>query len=402
MNSWVSIMVPCYNGEFFLNQLLDCLYNQDYEKIHVIIVDDGSTDGSAEIINNNILRFDQAGKRLTYLYQENKGIAGAINLALPYVDGEFCTWMDVDNILDENCISKKVDYLNNHPEKKWVMCKGIVVVEKELNKPIGVLGENFGVDEFAEDLLLHRVNCTPELYMVRSRYLFKVLPEGRHIYDDNKRIGHNMQLLFPMAVMYGAPGRIEKELFFYLQRKESVSHSVYGTPESEMRYVEHIQDIKNNTINDCKFLTEKYRNFLYDKMRQFELIWKTQNLKNYNIGLTGEYFETIFECANIKSSVNSRKIAIWGYCKIGIWWHDNLVNLLGDDYIYYVESDINKCDNEQVMYKDNIDFEKYFLIIPIGFHHDIIDLLKEKGYTENDYYYPEELLHKKFIGEKIK
>ena len=79
MNDLVSIIVPCYNGEKFVDRCFNSILKQDYARIQIIAVNDGSTDQSEQRILAWNDRFKNAGMQLVYIAQENKGPGGAIN-----------------------------------------------------------------------------------------------------------------------------------------------------------------------------------------------------------------------------------------------------------------------------------------------------------------------------------
>ncbi|MFL5886158.1 MAG: glycosyltransferase family 2 protein, partial [Thermoleophilaceae bacterium] len=82
----VSVLVPVYQGERYLAEALDSVFAQDYEPLEVIVLDDGSTDGSADIARS------YGGVR--YLHQENSGIAAARNAAIGAARGEIVAFLD--------------------------------------------------------------------------------------------------------------------------------------------------------------------------------------------------------------------------------------------------------------------------------------------------------------------
>lgn len=93
----VSVLTPCFNGEKFIDGLLDSILLQDYRKIEFIFVDDGSIDSTGDIITNYKQKFVNKQYRLEYVYQRNKGQAAAINAALQKANGEFFIWPDADD-----------------------------------------------------------------------------------------------------------------------------------------------------------------------------------------------------------------------------------------------------------------------------------------------------------------
>lgn len=104
----ISIIVCAYNTEKYLEKCLNSIINQKYKNFEVIIIDDGSTDSSKEIIN----RFLEDDNRFVYYYQENCGQAIARNNGISKAKGEYILFVDSDDIIGENYLlnlSKVVD-----------------------------------------------------------------------------------------------------------------------------------------------------------------------------------------------------------------------------------------------------------------------------------------------------
>lgn len=93
----VSIIIPVYNTEKYLRQCFDSVLNQTLKDIELIVVDDGSSDGSAEIIKEYAEKYPDKFKAF---YKENGGQASARNLALPYATGEYLGFVDSDDWID--------------------------------------------------------------------------------------------------------------------------------------------------------------------------------------------------------------------------------------------------------------------------------------------------------------
>lgn len=89
----ISIITPNYNYSKYLTKLIESICEQDYEKWEHIIVDDGSTDNSVDIVN----RFAQKEKRIKLIRQKNKGQSAALNHALEFVTGDLIGWINSDD-----------------------------------------------------------------------------------------------------------------------------------------------------------------------------------------------------------------------------------------------------------------------------------------------------------------
>lgn len=97
----VSVIVPVYNAERYLPQCLDSLLEQSYRDLEIILVDDGSVDGSGEICRGYAVR----DKRVSVLTQRNRGVSAARNMGLDRASGVFVTFVDADDWVDREHIA---------------------------------------------------------------------------------------------------------------------------------------------------------------------------------------------------------------------------------------------------------------------------------------------------------
>lgn len=121
----VSLLIPCYNGEQFVERCLINVLEQEYAQyIELILVNDGSTDKTEEIIFQLQKRLDNELWRFCYIKQENQGVGSAMNAALKEVSGEYLTSLDIDDLMTKDCISKKVSWLKANPSYALVRSNG--------------------------------------------------------------------------------------------------------------------------------------------------------------------------------------------------------------------------------------------------------------------------------------
>jgi len=97
----VSIIMPCYNAERFLRESIESVLSSSYQALELILIDDGSTDGTREIIKSY-------GSQVVFLTQKNEGAPRARNHGLRVSKGEFIQFLDSDDILDPDAISWRV------------------------------------------------------------------------------------------------------------------------------------------------------------------------------------------------------------------------------------------------------------------------------------------------------
>lgn len=103
----ISVIMPVYNGERFLAGALHNIFAQNYHPLEVIVVDDGSTDGSAGIIA-------AFGEQIRYFHQPNAGPAVARNTGLALARGEFIAFLDVDDRWPAGKLHAQAQYLRQH------------------------------------------------------------------------------------------------------------------------------------------------------------------------------------------------------------------------------------------------------------------------------------------------
>lgn len=96
MNDLISVVVPMYNAEKYLDRSIGSILNQSYTNLEIIIVNDGSTDGSAQ----KIKEMQKNDKRIVFIDDTNHGVSHARNVGLKYVTGDYIQFVDADDDLD--------------------------------------------------------------------------------------------------------------------------------------------------------------------------------------------------------------------------------------------------------------------------------------------------------------
>ena len=102
----VSVVVPTYNDAPYLEVAIEDLINQTYSKIEILIINDGSTDKTEEILKKYI----EKDKRIRYFYKENGGTGSALNMGFEKATGEFGTWISSDDRKNPNMIERLVNF----------------------------------------------------------------------------------------------------------------------------------------------------------------------------------------------------------------------------------------------------------------------------------------------------
>lgn len=114
----ISVIIPVYNVEKYLEQCLDSVINQNLQDIEIICVDDGSTDNSPSILE----KFSSKDNRIKIFSKENGGQASARNLGIKKAKGKYIAFVDSDDFIKEDMFVKLYDVAENN-NLDIAMCK---------------------------------------------------------------------------------------------------------------------------------------------------------------------------------------------------------------------------------------------------------------------------------------
>jgi glycosyltransferase involved in cell wall biosynthesis len=143
----VSVVLPVYNGARYVRAALASVFAQSYRPLEVIVVDDGSTDGTPAAV--------RAFPGVRYVRQANRGAAAARNAALPLARGELVAFMDHDDLWTPDKLSVQVAYLAQHPSLAGVVAHLRLFLSDGAAEAVGVREELLAGDQVGW--------CTPTL-----------------------------------------------------------------------------------------------------------------------------------------------------------------------------------------------------------------------------------------------
>lgn len=273
----VSVITPCYNTGNYLPNLLDSVLAQTYPFIEMIIIDDGSTDNTAAIIEEYIPRFRKKSILFHYVRQANSGQSAAIQRGLDMVNGEYLVWPDSDDYYAaKDAIEKMVERMESAGDDvAMVRTQELIIEDSSEHRIIGLLGGNASEIEprtLFEDCLF----ANNGYYFCPGAYMVKITALKRAtrfpIYTE-KNAGQNWQLMLPILYHYRCSTILEP-LFHVVQRVDSHSRGQFEGYENTMgRYLayyntiiatlDHILDMdKEDHDNYQKKIHKKYLTIL--------------------------------------------------------------------------------------------------------------------------------------------
>lgn len=245
----VSVIVPVYNVEKYLSQCLDSIIHQTYKNLEIILVNDGSTDGSGKICD------DYAAKdgRIKVIHQENGGLSDARNKGLDLMTGQFVTFVDSDDYLENNCIHTLYTYA--YTCKTDISIGKFIEFEENTSQFLfhNHLNNGNKIEFLTGDQCLERhhkyflsifVTAWAKLYRTslfndsnpckKIRYPLGVLHEDQ--YTTHKLFFKSNKIVF-----------VNDYLYVYRVRKNSITN----TPLSDKRIMDNIRGLEEKIIDFC-------------------------------------------------------------------------------------------------------------------------------------------------------
>lgn len=255
----ISIVIPCYNAELFIADTLDSIFRQSYANFEVIVIDDGSTDGSAAILAQ------YGDPRLQYHYQTNAGVSNARNKGLSLAQGDFIVFFDCDDQMLPQFIQKRVNFLLQNPHSDF--CTGALQTFPLPHQQV--------IESLYSQIIEHLVRHTPNLSTCPSAYLFRRESLIKHSLLFDLELSSTADRFFlAQAAKAGLKGGTTNDAdarLLYRIHPQSMSHrfSLALTRDNELFYQKMLNTdiITENTLRrEMRFISRYILGGSYKKL----------------------------------------------------------------------------------------------------------------------------------------
>jgi len=240
----VSVIIPCYNAEKFLSTTLQSVLKQTYDNIEIIIVDDGSTDSTSQIVSN-LIEQNPTDKKIIFYRQANKGVSAARNLGIQMASGEIIAFLDSDDIWYPHKVITQLELLDAHSDVVIVASNfdrlspyGKLLKTKKISKKIYYL-------DFQQLAVKNKIGTST--VMVRKEIFEKV-----GFFDESLRGPEDWDMWLRIAKV-GKIAYIDEPLAIYREHYESLSKK---NPKHQEEHVWKV--IEKNVLSDSS-LSEKIK-----------------------------------------------------------------------------------------------------------------------------------------------
>lgn len=262
----ISVIVPIYNVEAYLERCVNSILNQTYKNLEIILVDDGSPDNCPKMCDD----YAKKDERVVVIHKENGGLSDARNAGINIAKGKYLTFVDSDDYVEKNYVEFLYNLIDKYDADISMGKQYVKYPDKLLNTGTGVLYSNLTKEEILKKLLYSDdfdVSASVKLY---KRELFKNIrfPKGRifedtatmHLFIDNSK----------RVVLYSVP------IYYYAMRNNSITNCTFNERKLDLiksteEMTNYIQNKYPNLESGCK------RRMMYAYLSTLTQLAKSKN-----------------------------------------------------------------------------------------------------------------------------
>jgi len=251
----VSVVLTSYNQLHLLERALNTLLVQTYPNVEIIIVDDGSTDGSKEFIVNKGKEYQ--GKIRYHLQEQNVGIPRNKNTGFKLAQGDFITYLDGDDTYYPEKIAKEVEVFHQHPEL------GVVYSNFDIKEYDGTLLKTWGDKQMPQGRIFKHIVLEefPYRHLHRFEMFRRQVMHDLNFYDESFSIYHDLDFMMRYSVGY-LVGYADYVGSSYFMNPASIVSSTKSWKMSQQHkevFAKHKELFAQNQMEDA------YRQYLLNK-----------------------------------------------------------------------------------------------------------------------------------------
>lgn len=257
-NPVVSVVIPVYNSEKYLDQCLDSVVGQTFENLEIICVDDGSTDRSGAIVE----RYASLDPRITVIRRQNGGLASARNAAYPYLRGKYTLFVDSDDYIEPNLCEKAVSVAESEQADLTFFLYHSTSKSYDWF-PLEKFLERHLFSEIDLPVLMEHMTAWSKLWKTDFLLTHQLtFPEGIH-FEDNV-VHWKAMLLEPKLAL------VPERLYWYRLNSDSISNDKQSTRFFDI--IDCFDKIKR-ILDENKQLDPKWYRFFYRQKRE-SVYWR--------------------------------------------------------------------------------------------------------------------------------
>lgn len=239
----VSIIVPVYNGQDFINRCLNSLINQTYSNVEIIVINDGSTDNSLDLLK-------KYNDKIILINKENSGVSDSRNLGLEKASGDYIMFCDIDDWYEKVTVEKAVCEIGNYDLLKYretrVFFDGSSIKRKENLAPMLYEKEEI-------DIVIRRLfDLSWATHIYCFIYKTEIIKKNNIRFNSKIRYGEDANFILQYLLKVKNVKVIDEYLYNYYENSNSVTNNY----SSIFKNMENLQIFRSETL---KILGNKYK-----------------------------------------------------------------------------------------------------------------------------------------------
>ena len=266
MQELISIIVPIYKVEKYLNKCIESILNQTYSNLEIILIDDGSPDKSRDICDF----YKNKDSRVKVIHKKNEGVSKARNIGLDISKGKYIMFVDSDDYIDKSMVKDLYKLITE--QSADVAIGGVIDIDENNNqinmskkKATFTINQLEAIKELLDEKYFNSV-CWGKLY--KSNLW------------ENKRFSKDSKIAEDLEILYEVFERVQKVVvntekcyYYYTIRQNSVTHQEYN--EEWKKAIEICRNIKEKTEKKYpKMLESAIKKYLNINIQCIQLIVK--------------------------------------------------------------------------------------------------------------------------------
>lgn len=349
--SLISIIVPLYNQERYIEQCIKSIQNQSIYDIKIIIVDDGSTDKSG-IICDSIAESDN---RVLVIHQENKGLSAARLTGLMKSDTKYITFVDADDFIADNAYEDAIPFLNNNFDQVLyeisrfydngrVKRENHIVSEGKYNRN-RIIKEIYPKLIWDNERKAPGIECSLCVRLVKRELILNIYEKLK---DRSYYYGEDMMVSYPLMIKTQSLAIISKSYYMHRQRKDNVVPSYIVSDQ----YFDELQKV----YSCLKNIMKEDKNYDFSKQIDYMYIYSVElKKKTYNdYELPNDY---LFPFNKIQYG---KKVILYGAGNVGKTYYKQLIKLNYCSELLWVDRDAEYLNDERVRPIMELDNKYYY------------------------------------------
>lgn len=279
----ISIIVPVYNVENKVNRCLDCLVNQTYKNIEMLLIDDGSTDNSGQICDE----YAKKDKRIKVIHKQNGGVSSARNVGIKEASGKYLMFVDSDDYMEKNTCEIMADAIEKY-NVDLIIASYNTVYNDKIMKHICTEKIYKNISDIKDDFRLIYMDCflnSPWNKLFKKEFITKKFDENMRYFEDYYFVLDYMDNIKNLAT-------IETPLYYYVEDVNSSLTKIFREDTFDV-----FPKIYKRQLDFChkylgtEFDCELKSSLLYGFYNTAQKLVYSNNTKKYKVDMIYKWIE---------------------------------------------------------------------------------------------------------------